>query len=65
MIDDDLLDLTADCYVALRSRGYLQDCPTFEGFIARTLGPESLPGDDEPSLASLPPAGPPACFSAN
>jgi hypothetical protein len=38
MIEDALLDLVADCYVALRARGYLLEYPTFEAFLRRTVG---------------------------
>ena len=38
MIDDDLLDLAADCYIALRARGYLEAFPTFESFARLVVG---------------------------
>ena len=40
MIDDYLLDLTADCYVALRASGFLREFPTFASFLRQAVGLE-------------------------
>ncbi len=69
MIDDNLLELAADCYVALRAHGYLEDFPTFESFLRRAVGqvrlPEKAPAEAGPGLARLPAAPPPERPSAN
>jgi hypothetical protein len=63
MIDDSLLDLTADCYVALRACGYLREFPTFASFLRRAVGLELQTVPPQPPAtrdlsrlaASLPP----------
>jgi len=69
MIDDYLLDLAADCYVALRAGGYLQEFPTFESFLHRSVGLERrrrLAGSDfRGSVADLVAAPPPAPIGVN
>ncbi len=60
VIDDDLLDLAADCYVALRSRGGLREFPTFESFFLRALGASDRGRGSLPlALADLVPVAPP------
>ncbi len=44
MIDDDLLELVAECYVALRAGGHLRDFPTFESFLRRAMVPSRQRG---------------------
>ena len=65
MIDDYLLDLTADCYVALRASGYLREFPTFASFLRRAVGlelktllPEPPRFQDLARLVASPPPDP-------